>query len=347
MLTISICIPQYNRIEFLLKSLSIIERQTYSNIEVVISDDCSTDDTREQIQKLIPVYKFPILFESNSFNKGFDYNLRKSIEMSGGHYAIVLGNDDTLNGDDAIEKLVDFLNNNSLPDLGFCNMLEERTGNQLIKRANATKIIGTGSDVALQYYSCFSFVGGLVFKRSSFIAFNTNSQDGSVFVQIYLAVRMVAEGMILFSIAEPLIVKDILLDGNFRNSYRDRIAKKWKNFKVVDGGLHSVINVLIAALRDSANLNSKNSFYIFKRIYGITFPHWILDYRANKALPEAFGLFCGMLPFRNKDFVFLKLHHKIMLFIFYLLIGLFALLFPVYFFNRWKMKLYTLIKKKN
>ncbi len=344
---VSICIPQYNRIEYLLKSLSIIELQSYENIEIVISDDCSTDHTSEAIKQLATHYKFPIVFDVNEINKGYDYNFRKSIAMSSGDYVVVLGNDDTLNGLDSIKSLVNFIENNNFPDIGFCNMLEERTGNQLIKRANATKVIGTGSDVALQYYSCFSFVGGLVFKRSSFMAFNTNAQDGSVFVQIYLAVRMVAEGMILFSIAEPLIVKDILLDGKFRNSYRDRIAKKWKNFKVVDGGLHAVINVLIAALRDSANLNSKNSFYIFKRIYGITFPHWILDYRANKALPEAFGLFCGMLPFRNKDFVFLKLHHKIMLFIFYLLIGLFALLFPVYFFNRWKMKLYTLIKKKN
>lgn len=38
---ISICIPQYNRIAFLLKNLEYIAKQTYSNIEVVISDDCS------------------------------------------------------------------------------------------------------------------------------------------------------------------------------------------------------------------------------------------------------------------------------------------------------------------
>lgn len=46
---ISICIPQYNRIEYLLKSLRIIEEQTYPNIEISISDDCSSDDTVEKI----------------------------------------------------------------------------------------------------------------------------------------------------------------------------------------------------------------------------------------------------------------------------------------------------------
>jgi glycosyltransferase involved in cell wall biosynthesis len=36
---ISICIPHYNRIEYLLKSLKIIEQQSYKNVEIVISDD--------------------------------------------------------------------------------------------------------------------------------------------------------------------------------------------------------------------------------------------------------------------------------------------------------------------
>ncbi len=345
MIKVSICIPQFNRIEFLLKSLSIIERQSYGNIEIVISDDCSTDDTAVELKKLIPLYKFPIVFNTNPVNKGFDYNLRKCIELSSGDYALVLGNDDTVNGDNSIQLLVDFLEKMSYPDVGFCNMMEERTGNQLIKRAFSSKTIGSGCEVALQYYSCFSFVGGLIFKKDTFYKYNTESQDGSVFVQIYLAVKMIADGNKLFSIEEPLIVKDILVNGNFRNSYRDRIAKRWKYFKVVDGGMPSVINVLFAALRDTNKLNSKRSFYIFKRIYSITFPHWILDYRANKAIPEAAGLFIGMYPGKNKDFKYLRWYHKICLLLLYAFIGTIAMFFPVYFFNKWKMKVYARLKK--
>ncbi len=59
---LSICIPQYNRINYLLESLLIIEDQTYPNIEIVISDDCSTDDTEERIKSLIPRHKYPIIF---------------------------------------------------------------------------------------------------------------------------------------------------------------------------------------------------------------------------------------------------------------------------------------------
>jgi hypothetical protein len=275
---------------------------------------------------------------------GFDFNLRKSIAMSSGDYAIILGNDDSLHGEHAIQHLVDFLREHSCPDVGFCNMIEERTGNQMIKRAFGSKVIGSGSDVALQYYSCFSFVGGLIFKKSSFSVYNTDAQDGSVFAQIYLAVKMIADGKTLFCIEEPLVIKDLLIDGNFRNSYRDRIAKKWKNFKIVDGGMHSVINVLFAALRDVNKITSEKSFYIFRRIYGITFPHWIMDYRSNKALPEAVGLFMGMFPGKNKNLTYLSWYNKLSLYLIYYISGIIAMLFPVYFFNKWKMKAYAFLK---
>ena len=36
---ISICFPQYNRIAYLLKSLNLISKQSYDNIEIIISDD--------------------------------------------------------------------------------------------------------------------------------------------------------------------------------------------------------------------------------------------------------------------------------------------------------------------
>src|SRR5437763_13060965 len=98
MMKISICIPKYNRIDYLLKSLDIIQSQIYSNIEVVISDACSTDSTERDIKALIPSYKFPIVYHRNSVNLGYDANYRKSIELATGDYVIVIGNDDSIYG---------------------------------------------------------------------------------------------------------------------------------------------------------------------------------------------------------------------------------------------------------
>ncbi|MEO8763501.1 MAG: glycosyltransferase family 2 protein [Ginsengibacter sp.] len=342
---ISICIPQYNRINHLLKSLGIIENQTYGDIEIVISDDCSTDDTVSEIKKLIPRYKYPITFDRNPRNMGYDRNYRKCVEMAEGQYAFVIGNDDSLYGDNAIQFLADFLKRSNYPDIGYCNMIEERTGGTLIKRAWGTRVIGSGPDIAIKNYSCFSFVGGLVYKKETFSKYNTSRYDGSIYAQMYLGVYMISKEALLFCIEEPLIIKDMVLDGTTTNSYRDKIAKKWSNYRIVDGGLPSVINVLISALRDAGELTQKRIYYIFKRIYFITFPHWVLDYKENNALPEAWGLIRGLNPLRNSNTGLLDLINKTKIYVLYFVSGLLALLTPVFLFKRFRQKLYAVLKK--
>ncbi len=342
---ISICIPQYNRIEYLLKSLAQIERQTYPDIEISISDDCSSDDTVEKIEALKAHYKYPIVFDRNPVNYGYDRNYRKCIEMGTGDYAFVIGNDDSIEGENSIENLVSFLQSNNLPDLGFCNMIEERTDNSFIQRAQKTAVLGSGPDVALKYYSCFSFVGGLIYKKSTFDRYNTDKYDGSIFSQMYLGVFMVSSGEKLFSIKEPMVLKDILLDGVFRHSYRDRIAKTWKDYKVVDGGLPSVMNVLINGLKDANALTQQRILYIFRRVYLITYPHWILDYKENKAFPAAVGIAVGLNPWKNPNFGLLNIINKLFITVCYSFSTILGFLTPVALFKSLKHRLYALFKK--
>lgn len=342
---ISICIPQYNRIKYLLKSLEIIAFQSYQNIEIVISDDFSTDDTEKQIKNIIPTYKYPIIYQKNDTNKGYDFNYRNCISIASGDYAFVIGNDDSIFGKQSIQYLVEFLINNNLPDIGFCNMIEESTGGTIINRSINSTVIGSGVEVALKYYSCFSFVGGLIYKKSTFDKYNTSKYDGSIYAQMYLGVYIIIKESRLFSIHEPLVLKDIVLENEHRNSYKDTIAKKWKDYKVVDGGLPSVIHVLIAALKDSDQLTQQRVYLVFKRIYSITYPHWILDYKQNDALPEAFGLIVGMHPSKNNNLKILSLYFQIKIYSIYYLITLFSMLFPLFLYKPFKQRIYTFLKK--
>ncbi len=163
----------------------------------------------------------------------------------------------------------------------------------VVKRAQESRVLGAGKYMALKNYSCFSFVGGLIYKKSAFDKYNTYKHDGSIYAQMYLGCLMVANGCRLFSIKEPLVLKDLQMEGKFRSSYKDRMARKWRDYKIVDGGLPSVIHVLISSFRDADVLDQAIVKKIFSRIYTTTLPHWILDYKANKALPEAFGIIAG------------------------------------------------------
>ena len=110
---ISICIPQYNRIQYLLKSLRQIELQEYTDIEIVISDDGSTDDTESEIKKLQLNYKYPVIFSKNEKNLGYDRNYRRSMELATGDYCIVIGNDDTIYQPGSMALLAGFLKENN------------------------------------------------------------------------------------------------------------------------------------------------------------------------------------------------------------------------------------------
>ncbi len=340
----SICIPQYNRIQFLLKSLSIIEKQTYPNIEIVISDDASSDETVSEILKLKQRYRFPIILHGFATNQGYDRNYRKSIELATGDYCLVLGNDDSLYSDEAVRHLVDFLKANDQPEIGFVNFVEENNPKEIVKRASATKVLGSGPELAIRHYSCFSFVGGIIYKRCTFNEFNTDRYDRSIYSQIALGCTIVCAGKRLFSIAEPIVLKDIYFDGKFRHSYRDRIAKRWKDFRVVDGGLKSVINVLYQVFEATGTLTPALLYRVFNKIYKNTLPFWILDYKYNGALPEACGIFWGMKPWTTPCFGRLSLVGKLRTFTLYLFCSFAAFIFPSRLFYRYKNKIYAFVK---
>ena len=292
---ISICIPQYNRIRFLLESLAIIQQQTYGDIEIIISDDCSTDNTQASIIALKATYKYPIVYSRNEKNLGYDRNLRAAVELANGEYVLILGNDDTINPEYDIESLVNFIEQNNYPSVGFANYMD--AGSSIItRRAQSTRILGSGSEVALKYYSCFSFVAGIVFKKATFLRYNTSKFDGSIYAEIYLGCVPIASGENLFSIQEPVIIKDVLSDANDRISYNDHLPRKWSDFKKLDGGLPSVLNVLLSVFQDTKTLNQKIIYRAFRKMYSTTLPFWILEYRKQKAFPAAIGLIGGMAP---------------------------------------------------
>ncbi len=121
MFTLSICIPTYNRashLENCLSSLIQCGLSKQSEVQICISDNCSTDDTKRVISE---AGKFlTIKYRVNLSNLGFARNLLEVVQMADGHFVWVLGDDDLLMPG-AWKKVVELIRVHKLVDYFYVN----------------------------------------------------------------------------------------------------------------------------------------------------------------------------------------------------------------------------------
>lgn len=348
---ISICIPHYNRSKYLLKVLDSIEVQTYKNIEVIISDDCSTDDSEIVIPQYIDgkiknnsniIYKYIRHYK----NLGYDANLRASLTGGSGDYLFILGNDDGLFGEDAIQKLVDHLIKYNLPEVTFCNFLEYGDENSIQFRTNFTGDFGQGPDVAIELFRCFSFVAGIAYKREWFQKYNTNIYDGTVFFQIYLSTKIIATGGRVSAIKDALVAKDIKIGIEKANSFMDELKSRNEKIHEERGALDKVFAVALAGVRNEVSKEKLNTTIrkIYSQLYFFTYPLWLYAYRKEGVYKASVNLAIGCRPsimMRAKLSLFNFLHSWSI----YFLMTCAGLFLPVSFVDRFKTYFKKLSKK--
>ena len=84
---LSIIIPCYNEIATLEKIIDKVNLQNFYDKEIIVVDDCSTDGTREIIEKNIRPKIQKIIFNNKNFGKG--YSLRKGIDAATGDIILI------------------------------------------------------------------------------------------------------------------------------------------------------------------------------------------------------------------------------------------------------------------
>jgi len=107
----SIIIPMYNSEKYIQKCIFSVLNQTYSNYEIIIVNDGSTDNSRkivETIQK-----KENKIFIINQSNHGLLFTRRIGIANAKGEYIVFLDSDDTLVGNALMEIYNTILSNNA------------------------------------------------------------------------------------------------------------------------------------------------------------------------------------------------------------------------------------------
>jgi glycosyltransferase involved in cell wall biosynthesis len=115
MVNISVCIPTYNQSSYLERSIRSAFHQTNQPGEIIVCDDCSTDNTRTILENLkleIPILK--VFYQP--VNVGISKNVDKCLRLATGEFILRLDSDDLVYPD-YLEKLSTLLV--KFPEAGY------------------------------------------------------------------------------------------------------------------------------------------------------------------------------------------------------------------------------------
>lgn len=117
---VAIC---YNHAKYLVETLDSIRYQTYPNIQLIIMDDCSSDNSVDIIKNWIEKTKYPCVFVIHPENKGLCKTINEALTLCNGVYYQAIACDDILL-EYKIEKQVAILENNASIPLVCSNFQE-------------------------------------------------------------------------------------------------------------------------------------------------------------------------------------------------------------------------------
>lgn len=151
MIKVSVIVPVYNTEKYLRRCLDSLVNQTLKEIEIIIINDCSPDNSKEILNKYEKKYNNVKVFH-NKTNKGIGYNRNFGIEKATGEYIGFVDSDDYVDVT-MYEKLYTKAKKDDL-ELVVCNFhkmlekkdsLEEITPDFIIEKQKNTTLEKTPS----------------------------------------------------------------------------------------------------------------------------------------------------------------------------------------------------------
>jgi alpha-1,3-rhamnosyltransferase len=109
---VSIVVVSYNQGKYIRENLDSIKAQTYPNIELIVADDASQDNSVDVFNEWLKENNYPAQTNYHTKNTGLATTLNESVEMVTGKYVKFIAADDFLHPE-SIEKCVQ-----RLEDLG-------------------------------------------------------------------------------------------------------------------------------------------------------------------------------------------------------------------------------------
>jgi len=175
MIQLSICIPTYNFGNFIGQTLDSIIPNLSENVEVIILDGGSTDNTSTVVSQKIHDSEH-IHYHEQGYRGGIDRDIAKVVNLARGNYCWLFSADDVMKPD-AINKVLNAIKSNCdiyLCEHTLCTFNMEPIEEYSIFNTISTSTVfdlGISEDRAKYFYDArtseafFSFLSGPIFRR--------------------------------------------------------------------------------------------------------------------------------------------------------------------------------------
>jgi glycosyltransferase involved in cell wall biosynthesis len=115
---LTVIVPNYNHERFLAKRLESILNQTFQDFELILLDDCSTDNSRLILSQSVRDHRVRIEF--NDVNSGSTFKQwNKGVQLAQGKYIWIAESDDYADVH-LLERLVPLLDNDPKAAFAYC-----------------------------------------------------------------------------------------------------------------------------------------------------------------------------------------------------------------------------------
>lgn len=281
---LSICIPTYNFGAFIGETLQSITTQLQDDVEIVVFDGGSTDDTAEVVGAFAQRHP-QIRYHHQPDRGGIDRDMARMVALARGEYCWLFGADDTMR-QGALARMLARLDGGAellLCGVTYCSFqMEPLFEGDVAQIPDETRFDFSVRDQRLSYFArasttlaLFSFLGSIVFSRGRWEAIGLEERFvGSLFAHVARLFAMIAQGVVFDYLPDSYV---LTRGGN--DSFMDRgIVNRYA--KVIDG-YHEFAAIYFGA--DSAEAAH------VRRAVRAEFPLWLalqLRYAVTRERPE-------------------------------------------------------------
>ena len=244
--------PAYNSEKYIAESIKSVLEQTYQNWELIVADDCSTDNTAEIVKKFTDSR---IKYIKNNENCGVAITRNNAIKAANGKWIAFLDSDDLWKYN-KLEKQIEYVNKNSNVKFTFtASLFIDETGMYKDYVLNVPDKVNKKQLLKQCIISCSS----VLIEKNLMIGYNF--PIGKCIHEDFVAwLKILDEVNFAYGINEPFLV--YRLSSNSKSANKFKAAKmQWNAYK--EYGLHFIKRIYymywytVNGLKKYRKINSK------------------------------------------------------------------------------------------